>query len=332
MSSSISNSKKKRGAHLRTVLGALGIALPAILILWARVPGNREPYYVRFTTPRRPSLILGTSRGAQGLVPSELEFVFGNRIAEPILNFSFTASHSRWGPSYYDAFMQKLKRVEKPGLFILEVSPISLVIDKMQHRTFGAQYSTNDREDLLPEANKGLLNCLNFFNLNPNLDYVRCRHSRSLYSLLYTPLKDRDPAYHLHEDGWLEVSLDKLSTPATREERAVKHRELLESTRWSQVREDWLRKSVRELNRFGRVFLVRLPTDKNIADVEHSEYPEFDKKMEDIAQSEGARYINYMEISLPVTTTDGSHLYRESSRRVSADLAHRILNFMNENK
>src|SRR4051812_33254984 len=81
--------------------------------------GKSDYFYLRFTTPPQPSLILGTSRAAQGLQPSvfnESNLAF----AKPMFNFSFANNISPYGPIYLNAIKKKVSTASKNGLFILE--------------------------------------------------------------------------------------------------------------------------------------------------------------------------------------------------------------------
>jgi hypothetical protein len=325
MSLSIFNSKTPHGALFRFLVLATLIVSPALIVLFERVPGAHEPFYVRFTTPRRPSLVLGTSRGAQGIVPSIITDKLGDRFAGPLLNFSFTASNSPWGPAYFRAIQKKIASSQKPALFILEVSPIAFLIDKMEYRVFGAQYSSTDREDLLPEANKGLLNCMKLFNVSPNLNYVFCRESQ-IYKLVSHKLKGASSEYNLHTDGWLEVKLTQaqLSSPEKRKERAESFATLMAKSQWSRTREEWFLKTIDYLSKRGHIFIVRLPTDPALRSIEDRYFPDFENRMSEISRRMGAKYFSYSAEKFRVQTTDGSHLFRESSMALSADLAEKI--------
>jgi hypothetical protein len=59
----------------------LGLALLA--------DGTSDDYYLKFSTPKQGSMILGTSRAKQGLIPSVLsEAIEGGDVK--LFNFSFT--------------------------------------------------------------------------------------------------------------------------------------------------------------------------------------------------------------------------------------------------
>ena len=84
--------------------------------------GYIDPFYKRFTTPQQNNLILGTSRAAQGIVPSILKKNFNINF----YNYSFTISHSPFGKGYYESIKKKLDPKTKNGVFIVAVDPFSI--------------------------------------------------------------------------------------------------------------------------------------------------------------------------------------------------------------
>lgn len=78
----------------------------SILFLWicSNADGYTDPFYMRFTTSKQNSLILGTSRAAQGLQPK----FFDSILKETILNYSFTVAHSPFGKTYLRSIKKKM--------------------------------------------------------------------------------------------------------------------------------------------------------------------------------------------------------------------------------
>ena len=128
----------------------------------------------------------------------------------------------------------------------------------------------------------------------------------------------------MRQDGWLEVSLDSLSKPEERIAKARKHEKMLRTTQWSTVREHWLKKSIIKLKEYGSVYMVRLPTDLAFKEAEDASYGDFDQRMQEISKELNTPYFNYMLDAGKYRTTEGSHLYRVSSRMLSADLGLKI--------
>ena len=76
--------------------------------------------YFKFSSPKSSSMILGTSRALQGLVPQAIDSVTGRN---DLLNFAFTLGNSPYGKVYLDAIKKKIDRSKKNGIFILAVDP-----------------------------------------------------------------------------------------------------------------------------------------------------------------------------------------------------------------
>jgi len=69
------------------------LTLSCFLFVLSRADGNTDPFYIRFTTPKQASLILGTSRAAQGLQPAVI-----NEIGKTqLFNYAFTLGQSPFG-------------------------------------------------------------------------------------------------------------------------------------------------------------------------------------------------------------------------------------------
>ena len=78
---------------LLAVAGLLGATLLAPVVL----KGGVDAFYGRFTTPPAGSLVLGTSRSAQGIRLAVLTTRPGGQFEGPLLNYAFT--HSPYGPA-----------------------------------------------------------------------------------------------------------------------------------------------------------------------------------------------------------------------------------------
>lgn len=92
------------------------VTLLMVPIIWRFNAGYLDTNYTRLTTDRAPSLIIGTSRAAQGLLPKVFK-----EIAPQMQNFAFTILHTPFGPSYLELINKKLKQDTKNGLNIIAV-------------------------------------------------------------------------------------------------------------------------------------------------------------------------------------------------------------------
>ena len=89
--------------------------------------GTTDEFYIRFTTPEQNSMIVGTSRAAQDILPAVIDSVLNNNhLAGASFNYAFTVAHSPYGPAYYESIKKKLNKNSKEGKFIVAVDPWSL--------------------------------------------------------------------------------------------------------------------------------------------------------------------------------------------------------------
>lgn len=94
------------------VLVFCAIAVGLFLAFLSQADGSTDPFYIRFTTPQQESLILGTSRAAQGLQPK----VFDSISSLDIYNYAFTIGHSPYGKTYLNSIKKKIRENTKNGV------------------------------------------------------------------------------------------------------------------------------------------------------------------------------------------------------------------------
>jgi len=286
-------------------LTLLGAALLGPVIF----KGQVDAFYGRFTGPPAGSLILGTSRAAQGIQPAVLTAALPGQFAGPLLNYSFTLTHSPYGPAYLRSVGQKLRSGVKNGLFILAVDPWSL--------------SLTGPEGQFPEDNS-FIGQLQQVSQNPNLPYLTRYQTKPLYRLLldYATATER-----LHPDGWLEVRIgtDSAQVRARTAQKLQDYRRLAASQHLSAGRLAALRQLIELLKPHGRVVLVRLPVGTSLLQLEQVYQPGFDQLMRQLATAQAVPYFDYS--AQPYATTDGNHLQRAASaafsQRLAADLIRR---------
>lgn len=271
------------------------------ILTWIDWKGYSDEYYKRFLHPA-PSLILGTSRAAQGIVPEVLAAGLPEgAFALPLENFAFSVVGSPYSETYYKAIEKKVGLSEDElGLFILSVDPYSLRSDKA-----GA------KEEWLHLKGATIQ--------KPNYCYL-FRYCR--------PHKWINPGKHctLHDDGWLEISgipVDSASVAA-----ATK-RKMSEYNDWeiqkSAERMDWLIRTIDLLKANGTVYLVRIPVSPQMRDREDQVWPDFDQDIRVIADSMSLHYFSFIQQSGNYRTTDGNHLYRDDAILFSKALSDSIL-------
>ncbi|MDO7876450.1 hypothetical protein Q5H93_17025 [Hymenobacter sp. ASUV-10] len=278
---------------------AAGAGLLALLPVLRN--GRVDAFYARFTSPPAGSLIVGTSRAAQGIRPdiitSQAPFAFDG----PLLNYAFTLTHSPYGPAYLASIRRKLKPETRNGLFIVAVDPWSLA-------------AVNEQ---FPEASS-FIGQLSQVSQNPNLPYLTRYQTKPLYRLLldYATATER-----LHPDGWLEVRIatDSATVRARTARKVLDYRKLMAAQHLSAGRLAALRQTIELLRQHGRVYLVRLPVGPPLRQLEQEFQPDFAAQMQQLARQQQVRYLDYS--AQPYATTDGNHLQREAAAAFSRQLA-----------
>src|SRR5690606_33874778 len=279
------------------------LILGSIFLVLTQGDGYTDAFYVRFTTPRQTSMILGSSRAAQGVVPRVLDSCL-NR--QGFFNFSFTIGDSPYGPTYLDAIRKKLDPDTRDAIFIVTVDPW----------TISNECPVGEDTAAFREL-KGCLGETKNLNSRPNLQYLL-----SAFDKRYINLLTKNPQMYLHEDGWLEVTVDMDSASVKRriQNHAANYRSMVDEYCISDIRIGYLEQTVTFLKKHGSVFLVRLPVHRSIMDSEVLFMPDFDAKIgRAISLSDG--YLDLTHRNGDYTYVDGNHLYRKSSMQVSAQIA-----------
>lgn len=269
-----------------------------------------DAFYNRFKTPKQNSLIIGSSRAAQGIDPAQ----FDSLHLEGLFNFSFTLVNSSYGEVYLNAIKEKLNLdYSGPRVFILEVTPFSI-------SRFETESDENNERTW--RENNSFLDKLAFFNLNPNIDYLlRCYTSPNY--LLYLTYHNNKTIY-LFDNGWLriEVPMDLESFDRRKKKYLSDYNKKTNSDRHLSVKRlDYLNQTVSYLKNLGLILIVRLPMDKDIYNEEQKYMPEFDSLMVKLAQSNNVKYIDFTFLNEKVSTTDGAHMYYKSGQFFSSILA-----------
>lgn len=283
-------------------------------IYFSKDRGYFDGYYMRIISPRKHSLILGTSRAAQGITPAILEKKLSkSNFGLPVLNFAFTIAHSPYGPAYLRIVKEKLMEDTKNGLFILAVDPWSI---SNNLKTEGPDSTT--REDKLE------LYQLHDYNCNPNVEYVVKNNDRLGYMLL-----DRDKQVFLHADGWLEIKVPN-DVKSTRERTARKIKEYkknAEDFAPSAIRKEYLRKTIQFLKEHGTVFLVKIPVSNAIRKIEAERFPMFDAEIEKLSAELQVKFFNFSASDSSFIYVDGNHLNRNEAKKFTNILADSILSY-----
>lgn len=279
--------------------------LSVVLIIYQYPQGSIDNFYLRFTSPKQTSLILGSSRSAHGIVPEEIN----NRLeGVDIFNYSFSINQSPYGSVYFESIKKKL-REDAAGtqIFILAVDPWSI-----------SSESKNPNDSTSFRELKGSLAKVNDVNSNPNYEYlIKCLDERNIKLLLNSPITK------LHKDGWLEVNanMEENYLQKNIDKKIGIYVNRLSRYRFSEVRLLALKRIIRFLKERGNVYLVRLPVHDKMEKLEGQLIDDFDGLMSELSTLESVPYFNLMPLSYRFQYTDGNHLYKDSSREVSRILA-----------
>lgn len=298
---------------LKIILFITPLIIFAIIIVY-KADGYTDAFYNRFTTPKHQSMILGTSRAAQGIQPKYLN----KKLNVKINNYSFTLLHSPFGKIYLESIKRKHSK-EKNGVFIISIDPWSI-----------SSWSVNPNDINEFRENNLCLDNTKIVDLNPNIIYLAKNFSGN-YKKLIDFSKENKNTY-LHKDGWLEIMnipMDSLSV-ITRTKNKIniyKTKHLLKSN-FSFVRLNYLIKTIDYLKDYGEVYLVRLPINPKLMEIENQYMPDFNVKIKKaISISNG--YLDLTIKNRHFKYTDGNHLYKDSGKIVTIEIANWIKNQKN---
>ncbi len=281
-----------------------------MLLLFSEANGNIDPYYVHFTTPRQTSLILGTSRAAQGIQPQILNKIFNRN---DFYNYSFTIFHSPYGPTYLKSIKKKIKKKSKDGIFIITVDPWSISSECTDPND-----TSSFRELQLCLAK------IKFPNYKPNIEYLLKDFNINYKNLLY----NKDTSIHLHANGWLEVNLkmDSVSqNKRIKDKIRIYKNDILPSFKFSKKRLEYLNKTIKTLKKHGLVYLIRLPVHPDMMKIDEQLMPSFTKIMKKVSFDENVEYIDLTNLNDSFSYTDGNHIYKKSGKKLTEIIANTIL-------
>ena len=289
-----------------------------------------DDYYLKFSSPKQSSLILGTSRAKQGIIPSVLSSSIENSNLS-IFNFSFTLKSSPFGLVYYNAIKQKIDLESKDGCFIVTVDPWSLS-KKIS--------DVNKTPDSL-----SVLFGISDFTSQPNFKYLFKQFPHGWGRILLNRIEKPILKYYssqldssltgafsmLDNDGWLDVYTPLDSAFVKRKEA-----EIFESYRnksiyqtGSESRIEYLDTIVEFLSNHGKVYVVRLPVHKKMLSIEQQYMPDFNNKISNaLLKSKG--YLDFSTLDNEYIYTDGNHLTKTSAKEVTQHIGEWISGMADE--
>lgn len=297
----------------KTVLFSL-IPISFLLIIPIIADGTTDEFYLRFTSPKQSSLIIGTSRAAQGIIPSVVDSILECKYN--FYNYAFTIAHSPFGDAYFESIKKKLADTHD-GMFIVAVDPWS-ISSKIEQSKNKEQF----------DENKLCVGEMQFVNLYPNYFYFLESYSEPLIKIFTNKFSHREL---LHKNGWLEidVSMDSVNVDKRTNKKILEYKKKTKREMFSSARFDYLEKTISFLKEHGEVYLVRIPINKRIWEIEYNYMPTFDSLIRDLAKRKSVPYFEMPARNDTLMFTDGNHLYRKSAFHYSADLANHIKQYRN---
>ena len=285
----------------------LAFTLPAIIAVIVSCELFSESfvdYYYAKVTHEGKSLIIGTSRASQGLIPDSI--MQGTKFDGPMLNFAFSSFESAFDEGYYNAINEKLDDNIKNGLFIIEIDPAAIYIDAS-----------------IPSSKK--LSSQIIFHGNPNYEYMY-RNINPFYEII-EKRNFRDDKSIQHPSGWMEVRLplDSISVESRGKAKLKVAQENFPKYTLSEERIYYLKETIRLLKNHGNVMLIKIPAWQPIQDVESTCSPILNKLMHQIAKEMEIKYYDFSFYCNNYSYVDGNHFDKKSAIKFSSELNKLIL-------
>ena len=282
--------------------------------------GSTDEYYLKFSSSKQSSLVLGTSRALQGINPSVVDSVLDYQ-SQNLFNFAFTLTSSPYGECYLDAIKAKLGNETQKGYFIITIDP----------------WSISEKKSTPPEIDdrRSVLFGMRNFNSHPNFEYLMKKYPsgwgmipfKNLELLFlkknYKKLNNsvKGSFTFLNDDGWLNVftSLDKSFVAEKELKKFNSYKQYSYDRQLSYYRYNYLIKTIEYLNSKGKVFLVRLPVHSEMLQIENEYTPDFDRHIS-TAIGKTDDYLDMTTIENSYDFTDGNHLSKQSANDVSLEI------------
>ncbi|WP_419488508.1 hypothetical protein [Chryseobacterium bernardetii] len=285
--------------------------LIVLAILGSYADGNTDDNYMHFAVKKPKNIILGDSRGSQGVVPEVLK----NKLSTNFDNFSLNIVQSPYGQVYFKALKRKLDTETKDGIFILTVGPWNLSLNK----------NIKNEKDF-PEEHSPL-NDMYFYDRSPNYEYLLKHYTRSWFKIYTERAEAGKSNSFLHDDGWMEININmNADSVAARTRRKEMDYKLLASTvELSPARIKAFNEIINYLRTKGSVYIVRIPTSQTLTAIEDRKYPHFSELLKDIGHKQNVKVFDFSKKYADYNYTDGNHMYKESSKKLTAQIADSIL-------
>ena len=301
-----------------TVLGLVLLSLFQLALTSIETLSS-DPNYCRIASSKQASMILGTSRANTGLNTNIIDSVLKeSNIELPLYNYAFNLAASPYGPTYYRSIKNKVSEKSYPGrrVFIVTISPWSVAQRK---DSFGD--STTFKESKL------FLAKLENVSSHPNFEYLLECHNDPFYQLFLT---DKPTKNGFSDQGSLPIRNDIYDSVAIRKHTTAKMATYRENysvrNEFSKIRYQYFEKIITHLQKFGEVYILRLPVSKPMHTLENKFQPDFSEKVQQTSKKLNVPYIDWFDMSGQFLSIDGNHLYGKGTVQVSIMLGKLLLN------
>jgi hypothetical protein len=272
----------------------------AFMIVVSKADGLTDPFYKRFTTPKQDNLIIGTSGAAQGIQPKILD----NILNREFFNYAFSAAHSPYGPTYLNSIKKKINPKITDGIFIVTVDPWGI-----------SSWAKNPNDSLSFRELELCLANTSIVDINPNPIYLLNNYKEKYFNIF----TKNDSISYLHDDGWLEITVN-MKTSKVEDRMIIKEKtykeDYLPKTKFSEIRLNYLKKTILYLQDYGEVYLVRLPIHPRMRAIENEYMPDFEKKINEVIKYSSG-YLSLDDKDEYYQYVDGNHLYKKSGVMVT---------------
>lgn len=289
------------------IVGFSGFLIVIIIVVFYSADGYSDGIYLKFTTPKQSSLILGTSKAAQGIHPKVINNILKR---DDLYNFSFTVIHSPYGPAYLNSVKHKLRKTNN-GVFIITVDPHSI------------SSKTGKPDDTIYFMENDLaVGSIENVNSFPNFNYLLYHYPEQYIYLLTRKFKYVSQGF-VHDDGLVETGLSTDPEQVQRriEEKIKIYADYTRQYEFSEIRLNYLIKTINYLQQYGKVYIVRLPVVRPLLVLENSIIPDFDQKISKVCEQNSVHYLNFTDNVENYSYDDGNHLDTKSGKIVSKEIA-----------
>jgi hypothetical protein len=243
----------------------------------------RDINYSKFKAKHK-SLIIGTSRANFAIDPSAFDAKYD------LLNFAFTGATSPYGEVYYNAIEEKITK-EKDAIFILDIDPFALSVDKSKGN-FNEEKNSLGRQKII--------------NTNPNFEYI-FKNETPLYDKLFPVMESNKVKF---ENGFTQLNNNYTSDQEMnmRKLKIEEYKRLAQRNALSKERMMYFEKTIEYLIQYGNVYLISVPISPEIFAIQEKYWPQKYQYIESLKKKYSVQYIN-LQIDFPnPKTIDHVHL------------------------